>query len=492
MYSFHRLAVASASLALCGASSLAFAQATLPTLVDPKLGVRAVVSGLAQPTQMAFLSANDFLVLEKATGQVKRVVSGRVQSIVLDLAVNSVGERGLLSIALHPDFPRNPGVYLYWTQSSTGFDSEDVAAVTLLANRVDRFIWTGSALVFERNIISTRCFEDDAAVPQFPFHDAGVIRFAPPNKKEKDKTAKLFIALGDAGRRGYMQNNLQGPVPDDQFGGPQPDDAHLRGVVLRVNDDGSTPPDNPFFAAGSGIAGQFGANVQKLFAYGIRNSFGMDFEPKTGELWMAENGDDSFTEINRVLPGHNGGWIQVMGPLSRIAEYKQIETTLGAGTLHQLRWPPSLIANTPAEAQQRMYTLPGSHYSDPQFSWKYEVPPAGMGFMRGGSLGKQYDGNLFVASGIASAPASGVPGAKPLGGQLFRFKLASDRSDLRFNDPRLNDRVADNLDKRDTTESESLLFGFGFGIGADVLTGPHGNLFVVSLTDGTVYEIFRK
>ena len=79
-----------------------------------------------------------------------------------------------------------------------------------------------------------------------------------------------------------------------------------------------------------------------------------------------------------------------------------------------------------------------------------------------------------------------------MAGQLFRFKLAPGRRDLRFDDPRLNDRVADNLDKRDVTESESLLFGFDFGIGTDVLTGPNGNLFVVSLTNGTVYEIFRK
>ena len=413
MRAFHRVSTAiSSSLALCGATTLAIAQAP-PSVVDPALGVRVAVSGLGQPTQIAFLSSNDFLVLEKATGKVQRVVSGVVHSTVLDLAVNSQGERGLLSIALHPDFPANPGVYLYWTESSTGLDTEDPAAVALLGNRVDRFLWNGSTLSFESNILRSRSFENDAAVPQIPFHDAGALRFAPGKANEKDKgknnekdkgkkhdktTAKLFISLGDVGRRGFMQNNLQGPVPDDQFGGPEPDDAHLRGVVLRLNDDGSVPADNPFFRFGSTVPG-FGANLQKLFAYGIRNSFGMDFEPHTGDLWMAENGDDSFSEINRVLPGHNGGWIQVMGPLRRIAQYKQIETTRPPGRLHQLRWPPTLIADSPIEALRRMYRLPGSHYANPEVQLEVRDAARGHGIHARKRPGQEVRGRPFRRHG---------------------------------------------------------------------------------------------
>src|SRR5881394_4262673 len=94
------------------------AQAATPTLVDRNLAVRTAVSGLNQPTTMAFLGDNDFFVLEKASGKVQRVVNGTIQSTVLDLAVNNASERGLLGIALHPDFPSNPGVYLYWTCSA--------------------------------------------------------------------------------------------------------------------------------------------------------------------------------------------------------------------------------------------------------------------------------------------------------------------------------------------------------------------------------------
>ena len=99
-----------------------------PTMLHPLLGVRPVVTGLVTPTSMAFLGANDLLILEKISGRVKRVTDGAVVGAVLDLAVNSASERGLLGIALHPGFPTVPFVYLYWTESSTGADSSALAA----------------------------------------------------------------------------------------------------------------------------------------------------------------------------------------------------------------------------------------------------------------------------------------------------------------------------------------------------------------------------
>ena len=70
-------------------------------------------------------------------------------------------------------------------------------------------------------------------------------------------------------------------------------------------------------------------------AYGVRNSFGLAFDPESGHLWDSQNGDDSFDELNRVEPGSNLGWIQVMGPISRVAQFKQIETTLGSHWGHK-------------------------------------------------------------------------------------------------------------------------------------------------------------
>ncbi|HEV2834624.1 MAG TPA: PQQ-dependent sugar dehydrogenase [Pyrinomonadaceae bacterium] len=451
------------------------AAAASPVMLDDNLAVNTVITGLDQPTSMAFLGPSDFLVLEKATGKVKRIVNGALHSTPLDLAVNNASERGLLGIALHPRFAQNGFVYLFWTESSTGADSADLDQVPLLGNRVDRYVWNGSTLVFDRNLIKLRALQQDAGQPSRGNHNGGVLRFGPDGK--------LYIIFGDNGRRGFLQNvTAGGPVPDDQFGGPEPDDAHLTGVILRLNDDGSTPIDNPFFDATTNLTGQAAANIKKVFAYGVRNSFGMDFDPLSGALWTQENGDDAFDEINRVVPGFNGGWIQAIGPVSRVDEFRSIEMTYGAGNLQQLRWPPSNIATTPQQALSRMFMLPGAQYIDPEFSWKYALAPSPIGFVRGRGLGPQFEGDLLVGASRTTL----------LNGFLFRFKLTADRQHFSFSDPRLADRVADNVDKFDQTESESLLIGKDFGITTDIQTGPNGNVFVVSLSNGAVYEIKSK
>jgi aldose sugar dehydrogenase len=458
-----------------------------PTLLDPHLDVRTVVSGLSNPASMAFLSDDDILVLEKETGKVQRVLNGLINSTVLDLPVNFGSERGLLGIALHPRFPSNPGVYLFWTESSTGNDSSVLSETPLLGNRVDRFLWNGSTLTLDRNIIRLRAIQQDATNPvERGNHDGGVLRFGLDHK--------LYIFFGDQGRRGQLQNLPDGPfgpgMPDDQFGGPEPDDAHLSGVVLRLNDDGTAPIDNPFFKVGASVGGDVGANIQKIFSYGHRNSFGMAFDPLSGRLWLQENGDDSFTELNRVERGMNGGWVQIAGPVERIEQFKAIETSNAVDPvtmtsyfgLQQVRWPPNLIADTPEEALSRLFPLGRSRYSDPEFSWKFEIAPGGIGFLDSDALGEKYDGDLFMGAARTFLE----------GGYLFRLTLNENRRRIDVSDDRLKDKVADNLNKFDITESETLLFGRNFGIGTDIQTGPNGNLFVVSLSNGVIYEIFRR
>lgn len=460
------------SVVVLGLGPSASAQEAGPTMVDARLGVRTVAAGLVTPTSIAFVGADDILALEKNTGRVQRIVGGALQGTVLDLAVNFGSERGLLGIALHPGFPANPGVYLYWTESTTGADTSVLSQTPLLGNRVDRFVWNGSTLAFDRNLVRIRAIQQDAGQPERGNHDGGPIAFG--------GDGKLYVMVGDVGRRGQLQNLVCGPtptcpgptVPDDQFGGPEPDDAHRTGVVLRLNDDGTVPADNPFDVPG----------METVFSYGQRNSFGLAIDPVSGAVWNQENGDDSFSELNRIDPGMNGGWVQIMGPASRIAQFKEIETTFGGRNLQQLRWPPENIADSPSEALSRLFMPPGAHYSDPEFSWKWEVAPAGIGFVEGRGLGPQFAGDLFVGA------------ATPLleGGYLFRFDLTGNRRKIAVDDPRLEDRVADNLAKHEITESETLLVGRNFGVATDVETGPNGNLYVVSLTRGAVYEIFRR
>ena len=464
-------------------------------ILDPNLQVTTVLNtGITQPIGIVFLGANDFLVLEKASGLVKRVTNNVIQATpVLDLAVNSNSERGLLSLVLHPNFPATPFAYVRWTESSTGADSTAVLQVPLLGNRVDRFRWNGSTLTFDRNLIAMRSLQtDNVPVPGHPGtnnanpagnHNGGVMRFGPDGK--------LYVFMGDQGRRGWLQNLENGPFEtapfvDDTFGGPEPDNAHLSGVILRLNDDGSTPADNPFVAAGSVIGGEVGANIQKVFSYGHRNGFGMAFDPYSGYLWETENGDDAFSELNRVEAGMNGGWIQIAGPQHRFFDFKDIEVNQFGGSLQQARFPPTRLANSPGDARTNLFMLPGAKYGDPELSWKYESGPAGTTFVRGAALGKENDGTLWIGSARAFSQVGGT------GGSLFRLKLSRDRKKIDVEDPVLAERVVDNLTKFGPTESETLLSGSGFGTTPSIEQGPDGNLYVVSITDSAIYKISHK
>lgn len=522
-----------------------------PILFDPTLDVRPFLEGLTTPIGIAFPGEDEMFVIEKDTGQVKHVVGGVVQGVPLDLAVNFSSERGLLGITLDPDFDSNGYVYLYWTchvpapsgtpyfpseiecadEPQLGDDTDDILAVPLLGNRVDRFVWDGATLTWDINLVKLRVFQNDSApIPRdqgdeeqavLGNHNAGVITFG--------MDGKLYIIIGDVGRRGALQNLPFGPIDyatpddqstlpaeqadesadlagesadeflvdtrrffqqpletDDQFGGPFPDDAHFTGVILRLNNDGSIPTDNPFYEAGARMGGEMGENIQMAFAYGIRNSFGMDVDPLSGNVWISENGEDAFDELNLVFPGLNFGWIQIQGPASRIAQYKEIESTEAHNepfpNLQQLRWLPENIADSADEARQRLLRLPGSRFRDPEFSWKYALAPAAIGFVKSQALGDEFHGDLIVGFSIPVL----------LDGPLFHFELTDNRQRFQLGDQRLRDRVADNNQPHDLTESESLLLGARFGAVTDIETGPNGNLFVVSLSHGAIYEIFQR
>jgi aldose sugar dehydrogenase len=296
---------------------------------------------------------------------------------------------------------------------------------------------------------------------------------------------KLYIIFGDEGRRGWMQNNRMGPVPDDQFGGPEPDNAHWTGVIIRLNDDGSTPADNPF-ASFSGIGPEADANIHRTYIYGMRNSFGMAFDPFSGNLWYQENGEDAYDELNIARPGMNSGWIQIMGPSARVPDYRFIETTFAHNepfpNLQQLRWPSENIATTSAEALSRLFMLPGARYVEPVLSWRFAVAPAGIGFVGSRALGPSFEGDLIV----------GFSEPEPLEGPLLRFNLSGNRRKLAVEDADWLDGVVDNPHFHELGSTEANVIGTGFGIVTDVKTGPNGRLYVISLDQGAVYEIFQK
>ena len=437
-------------------------------MTDDALGVETVVDGLTQPTALALLGPDDLFVLEKSTGRVYRVKGGQRGEPVLDLAVNYFDERGLLGIALHPDFAANGFVYLYWTSSGKGDgaggllgpDTEEATELPDLGNRVDRFRWDGSTLAFDREIVAMRSntLDTDTSGRVRGNHDAGPIVFGP------DGT--LFIINGDQNQRGRLQNVADG-IDATNIG--------LAGVVLRLNDDGSTPDDNPFVSAGAEIGGEAGANVARIWAYGVRNSFGLAIHPDTGALWQTENGDDSWDEVNILPAGANSGWIQLIGPPERMAEYRDLEIASGDG-LDNPDYPPDRLATDGDGAKAAMVDLSNSQYVPPVFSWKYPVAVTSIEFVTDDALGASSAGTAWLGTVLTDG--------------LYRYPLAADGSGFDFSgDTGLSDLVDDNTAKGDLGESRDYLVGTGFGIVTDIVRGPDDRLYLTSLSAGAVYRI---
>ena len=378
--------------------------------VAPDLQVETVVTGLSLPTTMAFIGDDDILVLQKNNGQVRRVQGGvLLAGSVLDVGVSNSSERGLLGIATDPDFINNNHVYLYYTESSTGADG-----TSPVGNRVYRYTWDGSALVDPVLIL------DLPATPG-PNHDGGVILFGPDDK--------LYVVIGDLNRNGQLENFPAGDPPDDTA------------VIFRVDVHGNGLADNPFFDTTDPSN-----PLNRYYAYGLRNSFGMGFDPVSGELWDTENGPTSFDEVNLVGRGFNSGWEQIMGPDSR-----------------------------DPQGEEDLWVVPGSAYSDPEFSWLVPVAPTAITFAESRIMGCDREHDAFVGDNNC--------------GQIYQFELNASRDGFTFQTAGLQDLVADNSALTCKTEMDELIFGLVFGVITDIENGPDGRLYVVSLSAGAIYRI---
>ena len=383
------------------------------SVTDPLLSATTYACCPQYPTSMTFLPPGpggdvDLLVLEKYTGRVRHFRNGVLRGTALDLPVSSDAERGLLGIALHPDFAANRYVYLCFTASPTQADTFQPNEV--LDNRIVRYTWSDSLLTSPQLILKLPGRPDS-------HHQGGVILFGPDRM--------LYGVIGDIGRFGRMQNNATGPPPD------------TTSVLYRVRDDGTAPTDNPFYAMGGAM--------QVVYGYGIRNSFGFEFDPQTGVLWQTENGPGEYDEVNRFLPGFNSGWIRIWGPVGRDPE----------GT-------------------SDLWIAPGSQYTDPQFSWFITNAPTAIHFLHTDSLGAQNRDDIFIGSYNDRA--------------IYHFELDAGRANLVMPAPSVADRVADTLPERDLFQ---WAFGFGGGI-VDLDTGPDGAMYAAAFDNHTIYRIGRR
>ncbi len=225
----------------------------------PALKAVAVAKGLAQPAGFTFSPKGRLWYLEKTTGEVRvlNVATGADHLFTTITHVNGTGERGALGIAFHPRYPKEPFVYVYATRTLSGRVWNELLRIRVAAGK------PAGVRVLLRSPV-------DASTN----HNGGRILFGPDGK--------LYIVIGDGGSE-YPKD----PAHAQNL-------KELRGKILRVDPDGSIPNGNPFGT--------------RVWSFGHRNSFGFDFDPRTGRLWESENGPSCNDEINRVVKGGNYAW----------------------------------------------------------------------------------------------------------------------------------------------------------------------------------------
>lgn len=372
-----------------------------PVLADPKLKTELVADELNFPTSMAFVDdKGSMLILEKNTGKIFLVSDG-TKKVILKLSVGTGAEQGLLGIAVTGKDPEY--VFLYLTET----DSNG----SVLGNRIYRYEWNAGAQKLENPKL---IFELPAAPG--PVHNGG--------KMTIGKDGELFAVIGDINRvgGGPLGNRASGEVDDTS-------------IIVRMDKDGQPLKDNPFASYGR-------RSMDYYYAYGIRNSFGLDVDPQTGILWETENGPDSFDEINVVHPGFNSGWNKLTGPMS------QSNVTQGD-----------------------LFYLQGGYYADPVFSWKHPVGVTDIKFFTSDKLGEKYKDNIFVGDYNA--------------GQLYFFQLNKQRDGLVLGG-HLSDKIADTYEE--SIEARFALFPGGV---VNVDQGPDGYLYVLTFA-GKVYRIMPE
>ncbi len=390
-----------------------------PVTYDDDLQIEMISDGLEYPTSMAFLDENDILITEKDKGTVQRLVNGRMlDKPILDVAVANQNERGMLGIAISEHAGGPTYVYLYFTESPKKDDGVDYCPKIIycepgndpLGNRLYRYELVSNKLVNPRLLLN---------LPATPGsdHNGGSLAIGPDNN--------LYVVVGDLSLNNSQISNVAEGVPPDGRAG-----------IIRVTQDGQVVRPT--------ILGDVHP-LDMYYAYGIRNSFGIDFDPVTGKLWDTENGPDYGDEINLVDPGFNSGWKRAQGMWER-------EEYFGG---------PVVV-----EEPDNLVDFGGKgKYSNPEFTWTLPVGLTSIEFLDSDKLGKEYENDMLVAD-IHN-------------GNIYRFELNAQRTELTLDGDRA-DRVADTDE-----EYDEVLFASGFNGITDIEVGPDGYLYVLAYHERT-------
>jgi glucose/arabinose dehydrogenase/plastocyanin/streptogramin lyase len=375
---------------------------------NTRIKIETVYDGLKFPTAIAFLGPDDLLVVQKTNNSIMRIVNGQMlDEPVLDLG-NSISSGAgvcLCDIALLQNVNGTTYAFLYYYLGEVTAEN----GTKKIVNRLYRYDvtdgkFTNPKLIFE--------IPSHLGAP----HNGGKLMVGPDNN--------VYLTIGDVKHyRTQAQNWINGSLPDGSSG------------ILRFTSNGE-PVDG-------GLLGNTHP-LDKYYAYGVRNPFGLNYDPFTGNIWMTDNGPASFDEINIVSPGFNGGWRKIMG-------------------LSSLREGFNLTA-------LEFFNGTGKYY-DPIFSWRETLGVTDLIFIPSDSkLGKEYEGDLFVADNN--------------NGYLYRFLLNQSRTGLLLNGS-LSDGVAN-------TNIENLYAVFAKingGAVTDLEIGPDGLLYIVSFGDGKIMRL---
>ncbi|MDW0228054.1 MAG: PQQ-dependent sugar dehydrogenase [Nitrososphaeraceae archaeon] len=388
-----------------------------PHVFDSRLKVEQVVNGLETPTTMAFLGPDDFLVLEKDKGTVLRVLNGKIlDEPILDVNVANSVERGMCGIAISKNGLKTY-VFLYFTEID-GKDGDDRKGTAPIGNRLYRYEFVDNKFVNPKLLLNLPAYPG-------PRHNGGAIEIGPDQN--------IYIPVGDVDgsfkidfEATQMQNFDRGKVADGRSG------------ILRLTQDGKIVDE--------GILSD-SMPLRLYYAYGIRNSFGLNFDPITGFLWDTENGPQDGDEINLVEPGFNSGWNEIYGFSS---SQKSFDTD-----------------------ELKTFDNKG-HYEEPKLVWTKSAGLTAIIFLDSDKFGNQYRNDIFVGS--------------VHNGHIYHFKLNQERNDLLL--PRgLAQRYIQNPIN---VGAEDVIFGGGFGGVTDLTVGPDGYLYVVSIGQGKIFRIMPE
>ncbi len=407
-------------MAAVAALALAANASAQPTMLDPRLRVEVVASGLGSgqlvcSTGLMFVGPRTMLAVSRADGRVRRIdlAPGTIAQpgpVVLDLEIvtadltDDQSEFGVQAIEPEPNFATTGGVLIRY--DLTRFPGRDTQQnefdhfASPARNVIDRFIWNASAnggvgaLVFDRRLrerpLNTR------------YHHGGAIAFG--------FDGSIYAGYGDLRNTGYLATNTPPGFIDEAA------------TIVRLSPDGAPHPANPFGAANGAPAG-----TEAWFAYGVRNPFGLAVDPATGDLWNSDNGEAFYDEISRVPIAANMGWSRLSGVASHPRQF---------GSTANLTFLPG---------------QPAATYQDPAFAWFQTTGVTALHFLHGSALGPAWDDSLIVGNFNT--------------GFLWRFRLNAQRTALVTSHPGLADRVDDRVSFTTNpigTEAAELLWGRTF------------------------------